>query len=438
MSFSRTPLRHLLLVFVFLCLGACGSLSADEHVARAKNYVSDNDHRAAIIELKNALQQDGENAEARLLLGEIHFLFGEYADALKEFERSQELGETKPAVELGIMRSRVQLGEAAKVIEDLADRAPRSDDLSLVLADAYLATGDVATAVDMYQKYQPSVVSSIGLGNVAWQNNDLEAASKHFETALDQQPLDREAWLRKGEVELQRGEHEAAERAFQKARDLPGGVITGRVGLIRVQLFREDVAAAKVQIDELLSLAPELPIAHYFNSLVAYQNQDLSTAENSLREVLARAPTFGPALYLMGSVKYQQKQLAQAEDSLSRFLVLQPDNASARKLLATTRSDQGDFGGALEALAPILATSEDPQVHALAGSMYMRNGQPTDAAISLQRAAELAPDNAAFRNQLALGLIASGDEGGARRELDSAIALDGEQFQSEYLKAMLS
>ena len=95
-------------------------------------------------------------------------------------------------------------------------------------------------------------------------------------------------------------------------------------------------------------MAPDLPIAHYFNGLVAYQKEDLDTAENSLREVLARAPTFGPALYLMGSVKYQQKQLAQAEDNLSRFLVDQPDNGSARKLLATTRSDQGDFEGALD------------------------------------------------------------------------------------------
>jgi putative PEP-CTERM system TPR-repeat lipoprotein len=70
--------------------------------------------------------------------------------------------------------------------------------------------------------------------------------------------------------------------------------------------------------------------------------------------------------------------------------------------------------------------------------MYMRNGQPSQAAVSLQRAADLAPDNAAFKNQLALGLIASGDESAARNQLDTAIALDEEQFQSDYLKAMLS
>ena len=48
--------------------------------------------RAAVIELKNALQRDPDNAEARLLLGEVYVLVGDGAAAEKELGVAERLG----------------------------------------------------------------------------------------------------------------------------------------------------------------------------------------------------------------------------------------------------------------------------------------------------------------------------------------------------------
>src|SRR5690606_3631295 len=144
-----------------------------------------------------------------------------------------------------------------------------------------------------------------------------------------------------------------------------------------------------------------------------------------------------PSLYLMGAIKYAQGQLAQAEDSLQRYLSSDPGNTSAAKLLAAARFDQGNHAGVVEVLAPFVDDSDDPQLLAMYGTAQMRLGDPEAAVRALERSVELAPDAAAFRNQLALGLLASGDRAGAEDELESAVAVDGEQFQSDYLLALL-
>ena len=50
-----------------LLLPACADNSADKHLAAAREYLKKNDNKAAIIEIKNALQKEPESAAARLL-----------------------------------------------------------------------------------------------------------------------------------------------------------------------------------------------------------------------------------------------------------------------------------------------------------------------------------------------------------------------------------
>ena len=57
-------------------LYACdmGKLSEEEYLGKAKAHLSKNEQEAAAIELKNVLQQNPKNAEARFLLGKYYCL----------------------------------------------------------------------------------------------------------------------------------------------------------------------------------------------------------------------------------------------------------------------------------------------------------------------------------------------------------------------------
>ena len=52
-----------------LLLAACGGESPESLIASSKAYMAKNDTKAAVIQLKNALQQNPTLAEARFLLG---------------------------------------------------------------------------------------------------------------------------------------------------------------------------------------------------------------------------------------------------------------------------------------------------------------------------------------------------------------------------------
>ena len=64
-------------------LAGCGQ-SPEQMLASAKSYMEKQDLSAASIQLKNALQENGNLAEARFLLGSIHVKQGDAVGAVKE------------------------------------------------------------------------------------------------------------------------------------------------------------------------------------------------------------------------------------------------------------------------------------------------------------------------------------------------------------------
>ena len=61
------------LVFLSLFIVACDSeLTVQEHILNAKDFEESGEIKASVIELKNALQKNPENIEARWMLGRIY------------------------------------------------------------------------------------------------------------------------------------------------------------------------------------------------------------------------------------------------------------------------------------------------------------------------------------------------------------------------------
>src|SRR3546814_3715040 len=87
-------IRRMLLAAAVLCAAAAPAWAKIEPEASRAYYeaaaklVEQGDLRAAVIELKNALQRDPANAVARLLLGEVYLRLGDGAAAEKEIDRT--------------------------------------------------------------------------------------------------------------------------------------------------------------------------------------------------------------------------------------------------------------------------------------------------------------------------------------------------------------
>ena len=433
--FSRIC-RGLVLGSILVLIG-CDRTTPVQHYENAQGYFLTNQVRTAVIELKNALQKAPDFADARLLLARSHAKLGDFPSALKEYERSLDLGLDTEEVKVGLLRTKVRLRRHQEVIGELEGTGLLSPELAVVLGDAYLSGADVDRAKVLYQQGLQLADGNLGLAVIALRQGDLMSAESYLDKAIQIDPDHRESWVRQGELALADSDWAGSVAAFATVRDLPGGEVLGRVGLARVYLAQQDHAAATEEINHVLRLAPQFPLGHYLDALVKFQQLDTDGAEAALREVQRSVPDHGPSLYLMGVVKYQQKQFSQAKANLQRFLARNRLNESARKLLATIYFEEENFADVIETLEPIVSVTRDPQVYALIGTCEMRLGHPAQAAAALERAVELAPDMAPFRNQLALSLLSAGENEQAEAMLASAIEVDQSQFQSDYLIAMM-
>ncbi|HEV7816416.1 MAG TPA: tetratricopeptide repeat protein [Janthinobacterium sp.] len=82
-----------LLALLFGGLSACGGSSdVTGLMAEARSYHQKGEEKAAIIQLKNVLQRETNNAAARLLLGEVYLDTGDALSAEKELRKAQTLG----------------------------------------------------------------------------------------------------------------------------------------------------------------------------------------------------------------------------------------------------------------------------------------------------------------------------------------------------------
>ena len=109
-------LRTLSTATLLAALTACGGGdSVEEHLARANQYVAGSEYGSAKIELKNALQQDNQSAEARWLLGKIYLDSGDVLSAEKELQRALRLGWSQDDVLPALARSLLPQGKYTEI-----------------------------------------------------------------------------------------------------------------------------------------------------------------------------------------------------------------------------------------------------------------------------------------------------------------------------------
>ncbi len=436
MTSVRSFSRALAICLVFVLAG-CDSKTAQEHLQSAKERIAANEPRVAVIELKNAIQKEPSLAEARALLGRLRFEDGDLPAALRELERAIDLGMLDDDTRLTLLRTKNAMGRYSEVVGELEEQEQLTPEFAVTLAQAYLSAGDTQRAQPLLEQGLHLPDGLYGMARLAQSQNDLERAYDYLNQLTTKYSQHRDGWLLKAEIELTKGDAASALASFEKAKALPGGEIAGQLGLIRAHLLAGDLATAGQAADSLLARTPKSPHGQYLKALISFRQGDLESAEAALRIVQQNSRESLPTLYLMGAVKARQGEYDQAEKSLRRYLTQDENNASVRKLLASVYNQQGKHDETIALLDTVAAQNSDPQMWAMLGAAQLRSGDMSAATESFQQAVDLAPDMAPFRNQLALSLLSAGEADQAIAQLSSAIDLDGDQFESDYILVMV-
>ncbi len=410
------------------------SAELDTYLSKAEEYVSKKEYKAAVIELKNALQQEPGHAEARYLLGEVYIDLGNGASAEKELSRALELG---VAAEKGmpllgrayLMQGKYREALAEIKLDESAPAEARAKVL-VVHGDALLlqrSLEDAQKAYDSALGLVPELPDALlSMARLALSSKDIDKAVGYVDKVLFNNPDDVDGLVLEGEIFLRKAKHVEALKSFSQAsrlRPQPQN-LQALLGKAMAEVALQQYEPAAEDLNQILKAAPQHPIANYLQAVVYFQRKELGEAKDSLNKVLQVAPGHVQSQLLMGMTAYLLGELEQAEYQLNRFVAAVPTHVPGRKALAAVYLKLKQPQQAIEALDVISHGSSDAQLLALLGTAYLHNGDNEKGTENLQKAAELKPDMASIRAQLALGRLVSGENEAAVSDLEMAIDLD--------------
>jgi putative PEP-CTERM system TPR-repeat lipoprotein len=432
--------RLRLLLLIASLAGADLAAGEANRLEEAKKYLAKGEAKAAVIELKNLLQQEPGNVEARLMIAEIYLKTGDGPGAAKAYEKAAELNAPKDQWIVSLGRAYLLQNDVKTLLEKInpdADLpAPVRAQVFGLRGMALIAKGDTAKAEESFGealKLDPNASDAlIGLAMMEAQKKNFKKATEYAQQIIAQDPKNWNAWTIIGEAKRMDGDTQGAIEAFSKAVQIQPFDVRARLGRATALLGDGKPEEAGKDIAEVRKNAGDVPLALYLQAVIEFQGKKFDEAEELLNKVSNAMPNHLPSKLLLGTIAYQKGKLETAETLLSQFHALVPEQVPATKLLAATRLKRGKPQEAIDLLksAEPLA-KDDPQFLSLLGSAYLQTKQFDQGTEYLNRAAELAPNAATLKAQLALGRMASGKLDEAVVDLKAAVELDQNLMQAD-------
>lgn len=383
------------------------------------------DHEGAIIQLKNALQEQPDNLAARILIGRAYLEVGDGATAEKELTAALRGGGDEALIVVPLGQALTLQHKYAELLEQVTTglRAPEVESkIHIMRGSAYVAMRELDAAQAEYgaaADLQTGEANAIlGLAEVAIYRGDPATAEAHIADALTLAPDSAAAWSLDGDFKRGRGDLPGAIASYDKALTIQPLQLDSRRSRAAALIDLNRTGEAQTDIDYLLDLLPNDPQTIYLNALVMGRNGDVDGARAALRRadniIRGYEASFVrnhlPTLLLAGVIKFTERDVSGALFYLERYLNREPRHVGTRRMLATMYARRGDYDRAVAVLRPIIGpNTRNARLLAQFGTALMRNDEHAEASDIFERAIALEPDLTQIRTRLALNQIAAGD-----------------------------
>ena len=415
-------------------LAGCGGDNPEALLASARDYLAKNDPKAAVIQLKNALQKNPEMSEVRLLLGQALLRTGDAVGAETELRKALALKHSAELVVPSLAQAMLAQRQYKKVTDDFSattltqPAAVASLKTSLAFAYAAQRKSEFArealkAAIAADQTYGPAMAM---LARQKAQDKDFAGALSIVESIIATTPGDADAWTLKGDIlllGLKRRDEGVA--AYRKSVEVKPDYSAGHATLLQIFIADRQFEDAAKQLEALKKIAPTSFATTYFDTLLAYHKKDLKRARQLAQQLVREAPKAAPILQLSGVIELELNALPQAEVFLDRALQAGPEAMHTRRLLATVYLRAGQTARALAVIQPMLKDANlSASSNSLIGEVYLQNGDVKRAEEYLTKAIKQDPKNETARTSLALTSLAGGREQAGFAELEDIAATE--------------
>jgi tetratricopeptide (TPR) repeat protein len=422
-------------VVVVVSLAAAGcrkdpEFAKQEYLKSGNRYMESGKVAEAIVQYRNAVQQDPRFGEARLKLAEAYMTQGDVVRSYAEYVRAADLMPNDPKVQ-------VQAGTLLLIrgrFEDAKTRAQKA-----------------------LAKDPKNVQAALLLGNAMAGLKDFEGAVKELEEAAQLDPSGAAAYTSLGMVHLQQGSKPEAEAAFRRAVEIAPNNSATHLALAQYLLGTGGLKEAEAEllkaheVDQKNTLAIRALAAFYTalnrpadsekylkllvaNDTSAGRASSLMLAEfyissrrfdeaiSVLKPLLDRRESASGAQTRIAFTEFAQNKKADAYRDVDSVLKREPRNAMAlitkSRFLAADRklTEALNYAKQAEAADPGSASA-----HYLAGSVHAALGHREEAVAAFNEVIRLNPRAAAAQTRLARLTLQKGDPNAAMDLAKSAV-----------------
>lgn len=425
-------MKYPAIIVIVFCTLACAACSPDpkEHLKRGSDYLAQKKYDAAIIELRTAVQADGQLVDARLKLADAYLVTGKGSEALPELVRAADLLPKDASVQV---RAGALLLRAGRY-SDAGARAEKAIALDPKNTDAYILNGNALAGL-----------------------KELDNALAQFAKASETDATKPEPYIGIGAILATRNQLENAEESFRRAVEVAPKSVRAQLALANFYWATKQLPKAEVALKDTLAAEPQNLTANRAMSVLLMATGRAAEAERYLLAIEKSAPGAAstvavaqyyaatgrtadaraaltrlaahPDSYAEATVRLADLDLAAGDRAAAwrrtkEVLAKQPKDAGALLMSGNLLFGERKFTEALAAATAALAS--DPasaRAHELAGQIHMANDRRSEAIKSFEAALQ------ADRNSFAAAIALS------RLHLQ-ALALDKSRTYAEQARAM--
>lgn len=413
-----------------LLLQGCGpELTTEQYLQRARDAIEQGDPNTAVVDLKNALQSDPANGEARWLLGSVYVQLEDGVSAEKELRSAQKNGVAAGSIVVPLARALFLQSRYDDLIRETLpsnDLTPgRQAELLALRGQAYIFQGKLERAQEVLDKAlnidDQIITALVGHALVNMASGDLGAVRGWLERALAIDPNNHQAWGLLARLEEYSGNFDAAQEGYSKA-------IEGNIRPSKYIIQRALLSIQREQFESAESDLEMLPDAYfakkYAQGLIQFRQENYTQAQNLFELALSKQDDYAPAMYFLGISHFMQGNELQADSYLREFLKRAPQSSSAAVAMANLQIRRGDLNEAESLLNTVLASdAENQQALELMAGALIAQGKQSSAINIYQSLATQNPDSFAVLTKLGLALMSSGEVSLGTASLEKAIAL---------------
>ncbi|MFT4100290.1 MAG: PEP-CTERM system TPR-repeat protein PrsT [Burkholderiaceae bacterium] len=441
-SATRIALRVALaasLLGAGVLLSACSD-SPEALMSKARASIQKDDRKAAEIHLKNLLQARENDAEARVMLADLHAGAYDWNAAEKEYRRALEAGANVNQVGPKLLSVLSESRPPTDYLKE-AQQIKLTEPAAQAQAGAFaaLAAQRLGRQDEARREYQRALeldpgltTAKIGLLQLSTGKETPQRLAEQADALVAGDPKSREALLYQAQVRSTLGNIDGARQSLTKAIELNPRDIQARSELAALEFNARNDQATAEQLDAIDKIVRGWPVALSQRAALQLRQGKNEAARDSATLALKFSPNYLPALVNAASANLALDSLEQAETLSRQIIENAPGAPAGAQLLAATLLKKGEPERALAVVKPLIDRGNtDPNLLAIAGEAALHARDPKSAAGYFDRSVSERPEVTGPRVGLALARLDLGDHKGGLSELETASNADPGSTQAD-------